>query len=82
MSVRGVTAELIRDGLHIHPSAIRMAFKLFPGRVCLISDASAAAVCRMANIPLVGSGGLFEKTVSPASQMAPSRDQRQISTTV
>lgn len=36
---KGVTAELICDGLHIHPSAIRMAFKLFPGRICLISDA-------------------------------------------
>ena len=34
----GVTAELICDGLHVHPSAVRMAFKLFPGRICLISD--------------------------------------------
>ena len=33
-----VTAELICDGLHVHPSAVRMAFRLFPGRVCLISD--------------------------------------------
>ena len=35
----GVVAELICDGLHIHPSAVRMAFRLFPGRICLISDA-------------------------------------------
>lgn len=34
-----VVAELICDGLHVHPSAVRMAFKLFPGRICLISDA-------------------------------------------
>ena len=34
----GVAAELICDGLHVHPSAVRMAFRLFPGRVCLISD--------------------------------------------
>ena len=34
-----VVAELICDGQHIHPSAVRMAFKLFPGRVCLVSDA-------------------------------------------
>ena len=34
-----VTAELICDGLHLHPSAVRMAFKLFRGRICLISDA-------------------------------------------
>ena len=34
-----VVAELICDGHHIHPSAVRMAFRLFPGRICLISDA-------------------------------------------
>ena len=34
-----VFAELICDGYHIHPSAVRAAFKLFPGRICLISDA-------------------------------------------
>ena len=34
-----VFAELICDGLHVHPSVVRLAFKLFPGRICLISDA-------------------------------------------
>ena len=34
-----VVAELICDGQHVHPSAVRMAFRLFPGRICLISDA-------------------------------------------
>ena len=34
-----VVAELICDGQHVHPSAVRMAFKLFPGRICLIPDA-------------------------------------------
>ena len=34
-----VRAELICDGLHVHPSAVRMAFKLFPGRIVLVSDA-------------------------------------------
>ena len=33
-----VMAELISDGHHVHPSMIRMAFKLFPNRICLISD--------------------------------------------
>lgn len=33
-----VVAELICDGLHAHPSAVRMAFRLFPGRICLVSD--------------------------------------------
>lgn len=34
-----VIAELICDGYHVHESAVRMAFKLFPNRICLISDA-------------------------------------------
>ena len=34
-----VTTELICDGFHVHPAAVRAAFRLFPGRVCLISDA-------------------------------------------
>ena len=34
-----VVAELICDGHHVHPSAVRIAFRLFPGRICLISDA-------------------------------------------
>ena len=33
-----VTAELISDGVHSHPSAVRAAFKLFPERICLVSD--------------------------------------------
>ena len=34
-----VTAELICDGVHVHPSAVRLAFRLFPERLCLVSDA-------------------------------------------
>lgn len=33
-----VAAELICDGVHVHPAVVRMAFRLFPGRICLISD--------------------------------------------
>lgn len=33
-----VIAELICDGQHVHESAVRMAFRLFPDRVCLVSD--------------------------------------------
>ena len=33
-----VTAELIADGLHVHPSMVRAAFRLFSGRIALISD--------------------------------------------
>ena len=31
-------AELICDGMHIHPAAVRAAFAMFPGRIVLISD--------------------------------------------
>ena len=37
-----VMAELICDGVHIEPAAIKAAFKLFPGRICLISDSMRA----------------------------------------
>ncbi len=35
----GATVELICDGLHIHPSVIRMVHGLFGEKLCLISDA-------------------------------------------
>lgn len=35
-------AELICDGIHIHESVVRATFKLFPDRVCLISDSMRA----------------------------------------
>jgi len=36
----GVYAELICDGLHLHPSMVRAVFKLFgDDKICLISDA-------------------------------------------
>lgn len=35
----GAFAELICDGLHNHPSAVRAAFRMFPNRIVLISDA-------------------------------------------
>ena len=42
-----VTAELICDGLHVHPAVVKMAFKLFPGRICLVSDS--VRCCGMAD---------------------------------
>lgn len=33
-----VTVELICDGFHIEPAVVRMAFRLFSGRVAVISD--------------------------------------------
>ena len=37
---KGVWAELICDGFHVHPSVCRASFKMFPKRICLISDSS------------------------------------------
>ena len=38
-----VFAELIADGVHVHPSMVRLAFKLFgPDRIVLISDSMRA----------------------------------------
>lgn len=39
----GVTAEIICDGFHIHPAALRVAFNLLKGRICVISDSMRAA---------------------------------------
>ena len=39
----GCEAELIADGFHIHPSAVRAAFALFGERIILISDSLMAA---------------------------------------
>ena len=36
-------AELICDGIHVHQSMVRAAFKLFPDRIVLISDTMRAA---------------------------------------
>ena len=38
-----VQAELICDGYHIHPSAVRLAFAMFPGRMVLVSDSGRCA---------------------------------------
>ncbi|WP_405373080.1 MULTISPECIES: N-acetylglucosamine-6-phosphate deacetylase [unclassified Microbacterium] len=38
-----VTWELIADGIHLDPDIVRLAFRLAPGRVALITDAMAAA---------------------------------------
>lgn len=38
-----VTLEIIADGVHVHPSVIRIAFDSAPGRIALVTDAMAAA---------------------------------------
>lgn len=41
-----VTAELIGDGLHVHPSAVRLAYRAFgPERLCLVSDSLSCCGC-------------------------------------
>lgn len=38
-----VRAEIICDGMHIHPAAVRLAFTMFAGRMILISDSGRCA---------------------------------------
>lgn len=38
-----VNAELICDGIHIHPAVMRMMFKLIPDRLIIVSDSMSAA---------------------------------------
>ncbi len=33
------TAELIADGIHVHPAVLRLAARIMPGRIALITDA-------------------------------------------
>ena len=41
-SESGATAEIICDGQHVNYAAVRLAFELFKGRICLISDSCEA----------------------------------------
>lgn len=38
-----VRAEIICDGIHIHPASVRVGFSLFPGRMILVSDSGRCA---------------------------------------
>jgi N-acetylglucosamine-6-phosphate deacetylase len=38
-----VTLEVINDGVHVHPDAVRLLLAAAPGRVALVTDAMAAA---------------------------------------
>ena len=59
----GATVELICDGLHIHPSAVRCAMQLFAGRLALISDSLRCAGMpdgdyELAGLPIKLGGGV------------------------
>ncbi len=38
-----VRAEIICDGIHVHPASARLAFAMFPGRMVLVSDSGRCA---------------------------------------
>lgn len=42
MDSPGVVLELINDGVHVHPSVVRLAFAGSPGRIAFVTDAMAA----------------------------------------
>lgn len=43
LDTSSVTIEVIPDGVHVHPSVIRMLHDCAPGRIALVSDSMAAA---------------------------------------
>ena len=59
----GASTEIICDGLHVHPSAVRMAFAIFSGRLSLISDSLRCAGMpdgeyELGGLPIRLSGGV------------------------
>jgi N-acetylglucosamine-6-phosphate deacetylase len=54
----GATAELIADGIHVHPSVLRIAAQALPHRVALITDAVRA--CGMPD----GSYKLYDRDIT------------------
>ncbi len=61
-----VICELICDGLHISPTVCKMAFRLFPGRICLISD-SVAGCGLEAGLPIDGQG-VIQGALTPVNK--------------
>ena len=60
-----VIAELICDGIHIHPSAVRAAFRLFGDeRICLISDSMHLVLNVVSYLLMIFTGAEF-----PVSQL-------------
>ena len=63
----GATVELICDGLHIHPAAIRVAAKLYGDKLCLVSDSLRCAGMpdgdyELGGQPITLSGGVARLT--------------------
>jgi N-acetylglucosamine-6-phosphate deacetylase len=58
------TAELIADGIHIHPAVLRIATQAMPGRVALVTDAVRA--CGMPD----GNYALYDQLVTLADGVA------------
>lgn len=64
----GATAELIADGIHVHPAAMRIAIASMPHRIALITDAMRA--CGLED----GTYALYEYEVTVADGAARLRD--------
>ncbi len=57
-----VSVELINDGFHVQDPCVRLAFALFPDRICLVTDAMEATGCpdgayRLGSLDVTVSGG-------------------------
>jgi N-acetylglucosamine-6-phosphate deacetylase len=64
---KGVTLEVINDGVHVHPEVVRLAFAGAPGRIALVTDAMAATgsadgAYLLGTLPVTVSGGVARLT--------------------
>lgn len=54
--------EIICDGIHLHPAVVRSVYRMFPGRVCMISDSISSTGMPDGNydlggLPIIVKGG-------------------------
>lgn len=64
--------ELIADGIHIHPSVLRLSYRIFGKKICLISDSIRCAGMEDGNYTLGGQDVIKKdgKVTSPSGTLA------------
>ena len=63
-----VQAELICDGLHVHPASVRLAFRMFAGRIVLVSDSGRC--CGMPDGTMFDLGGQTATLIDGVARLA------------
>ena len=74
LDARRVTAEIICDGVHVHPSMVRVAIAAkSPSRIMAITDGTAGAGLPYGSRARLGGHSPLPSATRPTSTMAPSR---------